>query len=189
MSADISIVHLAGAVREAPPQLGTVRLVCIDGPAGSGKTTLAAGLADALGPGAAIVHMDDLYEGWTGLGGVWDRVEAQVLRPLEQGRGVLYQRYDWVAGRFADWVDLPIPDVLILEGCGSAPRAVDHRAALIVFVEAAAEVRLARGLTRDGDAMRANWVAWRAEEAAEFALEGTRERADVVVDGTAPLLS
>jgi uridine kinase len=184
----VSVAALADEVERTAPRMGAVRLVCIDGPAGSGKTTLAAALADALGPGAAVVHMDDLYEGWSGLGGVWDRVEAQVLRPLWQSRDVLYQRYDWVAERFADWVDLPIPEVLILEGCGSAPRAVDLRAALIVFVEAPADVRLARGLARDGEAMRENWLAWMVEEAAELALEGTRERADVVVDGTVPLL-
>jgi uridine kinase len=184
--ADIGV--LAARVQAMPPRLGDVRLVCIDGPAGSGKTTLAAALAGALGPGADVVHMDDLYEGWSGLGGVWDRVEAQVLRPLEQGRGALYQRYDWVAGRFADWVDLAIPDVLILEGCGSAPRPVDHRAAVVVVVEAPADVRLARGLARDGEHMRENWLAWMADEAVEFAIEGTRERAGVVVDGTVPLL-
>lgn len=184
----VSVAALADHVVRAAPRLGAVRLVCIDGPAGSGKTTVAAALAAALGPGAVVVHMDDLYEGWSGLGGVWDRVEAQVLRPLGQGRDALYQRYDWEAGRFADWVDLPIPEVLIIEGCGSAPRAVDHRAALIVFVEGPADVRLARGLARDGEAMRENWLAWMAEEAAQFAREGTRERADVVVDGTVPIL-
>ncbi len=30
-----------------------------------------------------------------------------------------YQRYDWPTGAFADWVDVPVPDVLVLEGCGS----------------------------------------------------------------------
>jgi hypothetical protein len=111
-----------------------------------------------------------------------------VLRPLDQGRAALYQRYDWVAERFADWLDIPIPEVLILEGCGSAPRAVEGRAVLVAWVEVPADVRLARGLARDGEAMRESWLAWMAEEAAEFAREGTRERADVVVDGTVPLL-
>lgn len=181
---------LAARVRAVPPCLGPVRLVCVDGPAGSGKSTLAGALAarlDADGVRAAVVHMDDLYEGWAGLAGVWDRVEEQVLRPLADGRSARYQRYDWLGDRFAEWVTLPVPDVLLLEGCGSAPRAVDGRAVLRVFVEAPAGVRLDRGLARDGEAQRGHWLAWMATEAAEFDREATRERADVVVDGTAGL--
>lgn len=179
----VSVTALAEAVRAARPRLGQVRLVCVDGPAGSGKSTLAAALADRLG--AAVVHLDDLYEGWSGLGGVWERVEEQVLRPLEQGRPGRYQRYDWDAGVFAEWHDLPVPDHLVLEGCGSAPRAVDGRAVLIVWVDAAADVRLERGLARDGDGMRDHWLRWMGIEAEHFAREQTPERADVVVDGRA----
>lgn len=173
---------IARRVLEGPPRLGPVRLVCVDGPAGSGKTTLAAAVARRTG--AAVLHLDDLYEGWAGLGGVWDRLEEQVLVPLAEGRPARYQRYDWVAGRFAEWHDVPVPGVLVLEGCGSAPRAVDGRAGLIVWVEAPADVRLERGLTRDGAYMRPQWDRWMESEAAHFAREDTRARADVVVDGT-----
>ncbi len=181
-----NVEALATSALAGPPGLGSVRLVCVDGPAGSGKTTLAAALAAALGEGAVVVHLDDLYEGWAGLGGVWERVEAQILRPLERGHPGRWQRYDWEAERFAEWRDLPVPEFLIFEGCGSAPRAVDGRANQIAFVEAPADVRLARGLARDGEHMREHWLRWMAEEEAEFARERTRERADVVVDGTAP---
>jgi uridine kinase len=183
------LAALTRHVHDAAPQLGPVRLVCVDGPAGSGKSTLAGALAERLGRagvGAAVVHLDDLYEGWSGLGGVWARVEEQLLAPLADGRPARYRRYDWVAGRFDGWVDVPVPGVLVLEGCGAAPRAVDGRAVLRVFVEAPDDVRLARGLARDGADMRDHWLAWMAEEAAEFAREDTRARADVVVDGTVP---
>src|SRR5665647_2299920 len=43
----VSVHALAGLVRAAEPGLGGVRLVCVDGPAGSGKTTLAAAIAAA----------------------------------------------------------------------------------------------------------------------------------------------
>ncbi|WP_291797437.1 uridine kinase [Cellulomonas sp.] len=178
--------RIASQVLGRAPRLGLVRLVCIDGPAGSGKTSFAARLADRLDSDAvriAAVHLDDLYEGWSGLDGtLWPRLTAQVLEPLRSGRPGRFQRYDWVAGAFADWVDVPVPEVLVLEGCGAARRVAAPDAVLTVWVEAPAELRLARGLQRDGEAMRDEWVAWSAHEAAHFDLERTRARADVRLD-------
>lgn len=170
----------------ARPLLGPVRLICVDGPAGSGKTTLAARLVGALGDrgvSAGAVHMDDVYDGWTGLeGSCWRRLSAQVLEPLRRGRAGRLQRYDWGRAAFADWVDVPVPDVLVLEGCGAARRAADAVATLRVWVEAPDDLRLARGLARDGAAARAHWDAWMRDEAAHYAREGTRGRADVRLD-------
>jgi uridine kinase len=169
-------------VRATEPRLGPVRLVVVDGPAGSGKTTLARLVADGLrAAGCAVqtIHLDDLYEGWSGLDGVWDRLDAWVLRPLAAGRAGRYRRYDWGSEGWAEWHDVPVPDVLVVEGCGSAPRAADPLAVLRVWVEAGDDVRLARGLARDGEAYRGHWLAWMAGEAAHFALERTRDRADV----------
>ena len=180
-----SVSALADLVRARPPRLGPVRLVCIDGPAGSGKTTLAERLGDALG--AAVLHLDDLYEGWSGLDGVFDRLEEQVLTPFAAGRPGRYQRYDWEAGHFAEWRDVPLPEHLVVEGCGSAPAALAARAVLVVWVEAPAPVRLARGLARDGEQMRAEWLRWQELEDAYFVRERARERAEVKVDGTTDL--
>jgi uridine kinase len=159
--------------------------VCVDGPAGSGKTTLADGLADALEPAAVVVHLDDLYAGWTMTGAV-ARLAAGVLRPLAQGRAGGYHRYDWAAGRFDPVpVAVPVPEVLVVEGCGSSPRALDRWATLRIWVEAPPELRTARGLERDGPHLAGEWSRWQLLEAAVFAAEGTRGRADVRVDGAA----
>jgi uridine kinase len=178
------VTALAGRVLAGPARLGDVRLVCVDGPAGSGKTTLAGRLAAALGPAAGLVHMDDLYAGWT-LTGAAARLAAGVLRPLAGGRPGAYHRYDWASGRFCSPpTPVPVPRVLVVEGCGSCPAALDPWTTLRIWVEAPAEVRLARGLGRDGAALEAEWRAWQVRESAWFAADRTRERADVVVDGT-----
>ena len=176
------VSDLAARVRASAPRLGAVRLVCVDGPAGSGKTTLGNRLGGELG--AQVLHVDDLLEGWAGLAGMWPRLQAGVLDPLAAGRPGRYRRYDWVSAAFAELCEVPVADFLVLEGCGSARRAGDPVTSLRVWVEAPAAVRLARGLARDGEAMRAHWLAWMREEAAHFAAEATRERADAVVDGS-----
>ncbi len=174
---------LSARVLAAPPLLGSTRLVSIDGPAGSGKTTFAERLAAALGPGTPVVHMDDLYAGWT-LTGAVARLSAGVLRQLAEGRPGAYSPYDWAAGRFScDLVPVAVGPVLLVEGCGSSPRRLDAWTTLRVWVQAPDTMRLARGLERDGAALAPHWHGWLHTEAAEFAREDTKARAQLRVDG------
>jgi uridine kinase len=184
-SSAITVAALARRVLAAPARLGEVRLVCIDGPAGSGKTTLAGRLAAALGEGAAVVHLEDLYAGWTITGAV-ARLRAGVLRPVAEGRPGAYHRYDWAAERFAaELTTVPVRPVLLVEGCGSSPRSLDPWTTLRIWVEAPARLRIARGLARDGTGLQPQWRRWQATEAAEFTREDTRARADLRLDGAA----
>jgi uridine kinase len=176
---------LAARLRAAPARLGRTRLVCVDGPAGSGKTTFAHRLAAALGPAGRLIHMDDLYAGWT-LTGAVARLSAGVLRPVAEGRAGAFHRFDWAAGRFERKpTRVPVADVLVVEGCGSCAPALDRWTTARVWVEAPSGLRLARGLERDGAGMAEEWRRWQRREAALFAAQRTRERADLRVDGTA----
>jgi uridine kinase len=178
-----------------PATLGQGRLVCVDGPAGSGKSTFAALVAsgfdkldqrDSPSPTQSrVVQVDDLLEGWRGLSGVTTQLEG-LLRSLADGRAGSYRRYDWLAGAFAETVVVePVP-LLVLEGVGSGAARFDDLRTLLVWVEAPYDERLRRGLERDGDAFAPHWEQWAADEAALFARERTRERADLRVDGTLP---
>ncbi len=183
----LTVADLAARIRAAEPRLGRTRLVCIDGPAGSGKTTLAGRLADALGPDVAVVHVEDLYAGWT-LTGAVARLCAGVLRPIAEGRPGAHSRYDWHAGRFAaEPAAVPAAAVLLVEGCGSSPRVLDPWTTLRIWVEAPEPLRTERGLARDGEHLAEEWRRWQRVEAAEFAAQDTRARADVLLDGGAPL--
>jgi uridine kinase len=181
----LTFAALADRVLASPPRLGGTRLVCVDGPAGSGKTTFAGRLAAAVGGDAVVVHIEDLYAGWT-VTGAAARLAAAVLRPLADGRPGAFAPYDWAAQRFSPaLVEVPPARVLVVEGCGSSPRTVDPWAVLRIWVEAPAGLRVARGLARDGEDMATEWRKWQATEVAEFAREDTRARADLRVDGAA----
>ena len=167
--------------RGRAPTLGAGRLVCVDGPAGSGKTTLATALAGESG--APLVHTDDLLAGWDGLPGLPSALVG-LLEPLAAGRTGRAPRYDWHAGGFAGEVAVdPVP-LVVVEGVGAGVRPAARWATVLVWVEAPYDVRMRRGLERDGEAFAPHWEAWAAAEDALFAEHRTRDRADVVVDGS-----
>ena len=181
------LARVVDLVLDRPAHLGRTRLVCVDGPAGSGKTTLAGLIEDRLarrGRTVQVVHMDDLYEGWTGLDTAEERVQEWLVEPLRDGREAAFRRYDWHTGQYAEWHVLPPVDVLVLEGVGSGcARHADHTS-LLVWVEAPAELRLERGLARDGAALEDHWRRWMVEEDRFHRADRTRDRSDVVVAGT-----
>ena len=172
---------LAGFIRARPP-VGATRLVTVDGPSGAGKTRLAGRLARALGR-APVVHLDFLYPGWDGLAAGVDLAVAWVARPLAAGRPARWRRYDWAAGRFAEWHETPCAPVVVLEGCGAGSAALRPFTSTAVWVDTPPQLRDER-LRRRADwpgyaPHRARWVA---QEEAVFAVERPWEQADAVVD-------
>jgi uridine kinase len=177
------VAAVVRATLGSAPRLGSARLVCIDGPAASGKTTLAAAVEPALrrhGCTAVTLHLDDLYEGWSGLSpGLERRLLAQVFEPLARGLTGRWQRYDWYAEEFAEWHDLEPPDVLLVEGCGSGSLSYARYRSVLVWLEAPPEVRTQRWLERDLPGVAAHRDQWVAAETAHFARNATREHAEV----------
>jgi uridine kinase len=171
-------------VRTAPATLGTGRLVCVDGPAGSGKTTLATALAGLVREGdgpLTVVHTDELLQGWRGLPGLAGTLE-DLLRPLADGRASHWRRWDWLADGWAERHAVSPGGLLVLEGVGSWARRIADLVTVLVWVEAPPDLRLRRGMARDGEQMRAHWEQWMVDEDALHAAEGTRAHADLTVD-------
>ena len=166
-----------------PRTLGAGRLLCIDGPTGAGKSVLASAVARAAGVAVAVLHVDDMLDGWDGLHEVAATVRRDVLDPLARGSVGRYRRYDWPTGRFAEQHEVPPVDLLVLEGVGAGDASYAGLITTLVWMDAPAALRLERGVERDGEALRPRLVRWMEDEEELFARGSTRQRADVVVDG------
>ena len=80
-----NFLELIKSVDAAPPACGVTRIIAIDGPAGSGKTTLSFALEAALTQFTVVtIHMDALYQGWDdALTTTLTRnLENQILKPI-----------------------------------------------------------------------------------------------------------
>ncbi|GAA2342965.1 hypothetical protein OKJ48_40225 [Streptomyces kunmingensis] len=169
----------ADRVRRLPASCGPVRLVGIDGHAGSGKSTFAVRLAEALG-GAPVLRLDDLAShdalfAWT------DRLREQVLGPLSRGDTAHYETYDWHARRFDTVAALPPADVVLVEGVGAGRRALRPALARLLWMDLPDETSWARGRARDGAAQDAFWDGWIPAEREHFARDPSRPFADELV--------
>ncbi|MFG2908806.1 uridine kinase [Kitasatospora sp. NPDC048286] len=178
---DDRLTALAAELRALPPSCGPVRLVAVDGHAGSGKTTFAGRLAAALG-GAPVVHLDDLAThselfGWTG------RLREQVLEPLTAGQDAEYRVYDWTLRRFAGTARVPAAPVVLVEGVGAGRRAVRPWLARVIWMELDAASARRRGEERDGPDLAEFWAGWARAESAHFAADPSRPYAATRVDG------
>jgi hypothetical protein len=74
--------------------------------------------------------------------------------------------------------------IVLLEGAGAGARAVAPYLAGLVWLEAAEPIRRERALARDGDVFGTHWSLWARQEAGHFVREGSRARADLVLDST-----
>ncbi|MFF7332366.1 uridine kinase [Streptomyces sp. NPDC008150] len=171
---------LARRLRRLPPSCGPVRLVGVDGHAGSGKSTFAARLAGALG-GAPVLRLDDvathdeLFD-WTG------RLLSGVVEPLSRGTSASYSPYDWRTRRPGAVVrTLPPAPVVLVEGVGVGRRALRPHLALLLWMDLPYEESWARGRARDGAEQREFWDGWTAAERRHFAADPSRPFADALV--------
>ena len=166
----------------------------IDGLGGAGKTLLAEALAGELG--ASVVHGDDFYQpseergsfgrGLDEVGEAfdWRRLERQVLVPLSRGEEASYQRYDWNHDRLGDWVSVSGHGTVVVEGVYVLRTELRRYASVSIWVETPRDVRLARGIERDGEAARSRWTdEWMPAEDSYVSAMQPDAAATLVADG------
>ncbi|MEU1216320.1 uridine kinase [Streptomyces sp. NPDC005791] len=172
----------ARRLRSLAPSCGPVRLIAVDGHAGSGKSTFAGRLAAALGD-APVLHLDDLATheqlfAWT------DRLRRQVLDPLSRGEPARYAPYDWTARRFGPPGTLLPAPVVLLEGVGAGRAAVRPFLAGLLWVEGEREASWEQGRHRDGPELSDFWDGWTVAERRHFAEDPSYPFADAVIRRT-----
>jgi uridine kinase len=153
-------------------------LVGVGGRGGSGKSTLARSL-----PGAQVVGTDEF---WDGAAFDLGRLRAEVFVPLLAGTAPRYRSYDWEARRRRPTARVVDPSgLIVIEGVCALHRLFRDDYDLRVWVEAAREIRLERGIARDGEAARATWVeVWMPMEDRYVERDDPVSAADVIVDGS-----
>ena len=193
----------AEAVRLAHAIAGRARngfaLIAIDGPGGSGKTTLAAGVAEHLDSLEQVVHGDDFYrpmpaparlllsphEGYDEYFD-WQRLRDQVLIPLASGAAARYERYDWLTGQLAAEEPRLVPrsGVVIVEGVYAARPELAGYYDLTAWVDTPREECMRRLYQRGHDHGPGKWnERWRAAEDHYIAATRPVTRLDLTVRG------
>jgi len=115
----------------------------------------------------------------------WERLRVQVLEPLENDLPGRYQRYDWDTNKLAEWHDIPVGGTLIVEGVSSLRDELGKYWDFAIWLDCSHEIRLARGVARDGESMRCQWTdIWMPEEDEYFRAQRPDRRADLIIDGT-----
>jgi len=158
------LLNIAEAVRRADPPRGLpVKVVAVDGHGGAGKSTLALELSEMLG--TEMIHTDDFASPENPLLW-WPRLIEEALEPIARGASsISYVRTSWGPGYAPEPVrGQPVTPVMILEGVTAARREFRPYLAYAIWVEAPKNVCIARGVDRDGEAMRDQWERWWREE-------------------------
>ena len=133
-------------------------IVAIDGPAASGKTTLAAKLAAQFG--AQVLHMDDYFlqphqrtpERYSEPGGNVDRERflAEALLPLSRGEAYVSRRFDCGSMTLLEGKTVEPSGLVIVEGSYSLHPLLAPHYDLRVLLSISPDVQSARILARNG---------------------------------------
>ncbi|MDQ2716828.1 MAG: uridine kinase [Chloroflexota bacterium] len=181
------------------PRKRSTFLLGIDGLGGSGKSVFAQALKRNRAD-VTVVQMDDFFlpssqrplnDPYTKpIGGDfdWQRIYEQVLVPLSQNKEGRYQRYDWGSDTLAEEHTVVPGGMVIVEGVYSTRNELASIYDFKVWVECPRDVRLARGLARDGEEAREVWENdWMVAEDRYVEAHRSHRRADLVIDSSGKL--
>ena len=163
-----------------PDQMKT-RIVAIDGCGGAGKTTFAASLAETL-ENCPVIHTDD-FASWNHPIDWYPRLIEQVLELLRHNQVAHFQKFDWQANQLGHWEILEPCNVVILEGVSASRSEFRRYLSFSIYIHTDRELRLKRGIERDGEEIMPLWQEWMAEEDEYVLRDQPQKYADLVLSG------
>ena len=162
-------------------------LVALDGRCGSGKTTLAAQLAQRF-PQSITVHTDDFYLPPASRVANWEqipcanmdleRLRAQVLTPARAGQAVPYRAYSCRAGAYLPEQCFAPQPLVIVEGSYSHHPSLAPYYDIRIFVTCSPDEQARRLRKREGERYSNFVERWIPLEEGYFAQYGIEEKAD-----------
>ena len=157
------------------------RIIAIDGCGGAGKSTLATKLANIFG-NCPVIHTDD-FASWDHPLDRYPRVVEQVLEPLRDNQVAHFQKFDWQANRLGQWETVKPCSVVIMEGVSASRSEFRPYLSFSIYIETDRDLRLKRGLERDGEEILPLWKEWMAEKDECVLRDKPKKYADLVLSG------
>jgi uridine kinase len=172
------VLDRVAALTSARPAGRAFVLVGIGGHGGAGKSTLARAI-----PGAQVVGTDEF---WDGSEFELSRLRSEVLEPILHGGPAEYRAFSWELQKPSAQPRVVRPEgVVVVEGVCALHVLFRDAYDLRVWVDAPREVRLARGIARDGEDAREVWEKqWMPSEDRYVERDDPISAADMIVDGS-----
>lgn len=160
----------------------TAGIIVVDGRSGAGKSTFAARLMDQLGDRALLVGTDE-FATWEDPVAWWPEFVDGVLTPFLADDDLRYHRRVWQCDDAEPGPEIVRPwrPILVVEGVSSARRSMAPHVARALWIDGgSAGERLEAAVAREGEHARELLRAWQRFEDGWFAVDGTRERCEVL---------
>ena len=179
-----NLSELVDKVNESSKKCGQTKIIVIDGPAGSGKTTLAKSLSGLL-ENCPIIHMDEIYEGWENALSpkTFKDLVEWIINPLLEKNLIEYIKYDWNLEQRIEKIVINNSKIIIIEGVGSSSFEISKHASLKLWIEVNKETGINRVLTRDGLQIQEQMKTWQSQESKFFIENNSKENSDIWIDG------
>lgn len=172
------ITSVRKSIIDRAPVCGSTKIIAIDGRSGVGKTEFAGKLARELD--CDTLSLEWVYPGWLGLTAGIDAL-ATALQTLAHDVPAQVPQWNWHLDEPAQPVTILPTELLILEGVGAGAAALRPFVSYLLWLDAPADVRQIRAMSRDGGAYARWWNAWAEQEELYLAADRPMDHADLLL--------